>query len=128
MITGNSFSKLLQSPFRCGMCGDVAMQDSATADLHQHKDIEHPESSRDCDQKIKRHDALRVIPDEPTPVLRRSSPLSCAIWCSWPIITYSQAETVQEYSKKKGELPNSRRVLHYEPDSVYGVSLPSSSK
>src|SRR5215467_634128 len=52
VIAENGFSKLLQSP-GCGrMSGDVTVQNAATANFHNHEDIQQAESCRDRHQGI----------------------------------------------------------------------------
>src|SRR5664280_3496455 len=73
MVAWNGFSELLQCPL-CGRTrGHVVMENTTAPDLHHDENIEHPESGRARNQEVTSDDALRMILDEGSPVLRRRS-------------------------------------------------------
>jgi hypothetical protein len=51
------------------MSRDVTVQNAATADFHNHEDIQQAEACRHRHQEISCHHGLGVIPDEASPVL-----------------------------------------------------------
>lgn len=61
-------AKLLQRPFRRGMCSDIIVTDSACAHFQEHEYIKDSKSSSD-DEKIASQNGSRVIPDERQPAL-----------------------------------------------------------
>src|SRR5450759_4340058 len=71
MVAGNGFSQLLQFPLCGRMCSHVVMQNTTAPYLHHDENIEHPESGRDRNQEVTSDDALRMILDEGSPMLRR---------------------------------------------------------
>ena len=73
MVAGNGFSQLLQRPLCGGMPGHVVMENTTGPHLHHDENIEHPESGRDRNQEVTSDDALRMILDEGSPMLRRRS-------------------------------------------------------
>jgi hypothetical protein len=73
MVAWNGFSELLQRPLCGRMRGHVAMENTTAPYLHHDENIEHPESGRDRNQEVTSDDALCMILDEGSPVLRRRS-------------------------------------------------------
>src|SRR5260370_39341463 len=73
------------------MCGDVAMQDAPSPDLHQEERIESSDPGGHYDQEIAGDDGLGVIADKCPPVLRRGPPVASSLrfWrpigahCAW---------------------------------------------
>src|ERR1700730_13280310 len=75
-------------PLRCRMSGNVAVQNPATADLHDQQHVQDLEASRDRNQKVAGDDRLSVIVNKGTPMLRRSSPWTLATGLPRPVGTY----------------------------------------
>src|ERR1019366_964042 len=73
MVAWDGFSQLLQRPLCGGMRGHVVMKNPTASYLHHDENIEHPESGRDRNQEVTSDDALRMILDEGSPVVRRRS-------------------------------------------------------
>ena len=61
MIAGECFPQLLQGPFRAGMIGDIAVQDSASAQFHENEHIQDTKSGCDHDEEVAGHHRLCVI-------------------------------------------------------------------
>jgi len=70
MVARNGFSELLQRPARRRMRGHVVVENTAARYLHHDENIDHLESGRDRNQEVTSDDALRMILDESSPVLR----------------------------------------------------------
>src|ERR1700716_124275 len=70
------------------MWGNVAVQNPATADLHDQQHVQDLEASRDRDQKVTGDDRLSVIVNKGPPMLRRSSPWTLAAGLPRPVGTY----------------------------------------
>ena len=73
LVSGHTFSKLLQRPFRGGMVGRIEMQNPAAADLHDDEHIDKPERCGDHDEEVARDDRFRMISYERHPTLGRHS-------------------------------------------------------
>jgi hypothetical protein len=63
------FSKLLNHPMRCGIHGDIEVQDSPATVLDDEPDIEQLESKGGNDEKIHARNHVSVIPEERDPAL-----------------------------------------------------------
>ena len=77
MLCRNGLPELLQGPFRRRMRSDVVMQDSPPAYLQYDKYIEDTETGRDHDEKVTRHEGLRMVADERQPALGRIGRTTC---------------------------------------------------
>jgi hypothetical protein len=71
VITRDGFTKLLQGSGCSRMGRDIAVQNAATSDFHQHDHVQHTEASRDGYQEVSGHDGLGVIANKRPPVLRK---------------------------------------------------------
>src|ERR1700687_5902470 len=71
MIIWESLPQLLQGPLRAGVIGDIDLQDSAPAQLHEHEYIKDTESGCDHDEGVASYHRLGVITHEGQPALAR---------------------------------------------------------
>jgi hypothetical protein len=69
MISGESFTQLLQSPVRAGVIGHIEVQDSTPAQFHENEHIQDTESGCDHDEEVTGHHRLGVITNEGQPAL-----------------------------------------------------------
>ena len=69
LFSRDTFSKLLQRPFRGWMTRRIEMQNLAAADFHDDEHIDQPERCGDDDEEVTRDDRFRMIPHERHPTL-----------------------------------------------------------
>src|ERR1017187_2139984 len=86
MVAWNGFWELLQRPLCGRMRGHVVVENTTAPYLHHDKNIEHPESGRDRNQKVASDHALCMILDEGCPVLRRRSGVPGPVRLLWPVL------------------------------------------
>jgi hypothetical protein len=89
MIARDRLPKLLNSPFRGWMRGDVAVQDAPCPEFHEKKDVQGSEPSGHDNQEVAGHDRLRVIADKRPPMLRRDSARSSRVEFRGPVGTHN---------------------------------------
>ena len=76
----------LQRPICCGIRGHVVVHNTAATEFHCDENIEHLESYGHRHQDVTSDDALRMILDEGSPVLRAGSPASGPIRLLWLVL------------------------------------------
>jgi len=77
ILSGEAFAEFLQLPFRSRMTGHVKVQDSASSDLHNDKDVHKPERCRYYDEEVRGDNRFGMIVDKGYP------PLSWSFWTFW---------------------------------------------
>ena len=102
-------------PGRCRMSRDVTVQNAATADFHDHQNIQHPEPCRDRHQEISGHHGLGVIPHEASPVLGGGSP---------PVLGISISRPVRPHRPGRYQDPELHRQLRRYPLLAPSRTLP----
>ena len=73
MIARDRFPKLRQRPVCGWMRGHVEVENTAAANFHYDGNQQHPEPGRNCNQKVAGDNALDMIADGRSPVVRRDS-------------------------------------------------------
>ncbi len=112
MVAWNGFSELLQRPLRGRMCGHVVMENPTAFYLHHDENIQHPESGRDRNQEVTSHDALRMILDEGSPVLRRRSGAPGPSGCVGQYLRTVRGETrMPSFSQSSSATRSSPQVM-----------------
>src|SRR4029077_6316416 len=61
--------ELLQGPLRRRVGGDVVMEDSPSAQFHDHEYVKGAKSGRNHNEEVTRHDPLGMVMDEGQPTL-----------------------------------------------------------
>jgi len=66
---GKCLPELLDRPIGCWVSGDVRMQNLATPDLHDDKDVEYLKSKCECGQEVASNDRLSMVAEKRLPAL-----------------------------------------------------------
>jgi hypothetical protein len=69
MTVGERLPELLQSPFRRRVGGYVVMEDSTSAQVHNHEYVQGAECGSDPNEEVTGNDHLGMITDESQPTL-----------------------------------------------------------